>query len=107
MATALPIIATEAELLKTLAAAPYQRGVVALEGGQRCVADLTPAADGVVHVVAQIAGEAEAAALLVRAYQADLAGDVVDWSALPLRYGPACSMWLLADHPAAPAHPGA
>jgi hypothetical protein len=40
-----------------------------------------------------------------KAYDADVAGDASAWAALPLRYGPYCSTWVLLEHPQAPAKP--
>jgi diadenosine tetraphosphate (Ap4A) HIT family hydrolase len=39
--------------------------------------------------------------LLSKAYDADLACDASALAALPLRYGPHCSTWVLSDHPQA------
>jgi hypothetical protein len=44
--------------------------------------------------------------LLNKAYKADVAGNESAWAALPLRYGPYCSTWVLPRHPKAPAKPG-
>jgi hypothetical protein len=44
--------------------------------------------------------------LLNKAYDADVDSDAAAWSALPLRYGPCCSTWLLSEHPQAPTKPG-
>jgi hypothetical protein len=44
--------------------------------------------------------------LLNEAYDADFAGDASAWAALPLRYGPYCSTWVLSEHPKAPSKPG-
>jgi hypothetical protein len=44
--------------------------------------------------------------LLNKAYDADFAGDTSVWAALPLRYGPYCSTWVLSEHPKAPTKPG-
>jgi hypothetical protein len=44
--------------------------------------------------------------LLDKAYDADLACDASAWAALPLRYGPYCSTWVLSEHPHATTKPG-
>ena len=44
--------------------------------------------------------------LLNKAYDADVDRDASTWAALPLRYGPYCSTWVLSEHPQAPTKPG-
>jgi hypothetical protein len=44
--------------------------------------------------------------LLDKAYEADVSSDANAWAALPLRYGPYCSTWVLPEHPKAPVGPG-
>ena len=39
--------------------------------------------------------------LLNKAYDADVDRDASTWAALPLRYGPYCSTWVLSEHPQA------
>jgi hypothetical protein len=56
--------------------------------------------------VAWIDDTGSARELLNKAYDADLAGDASAWAALPLRYGPYCSTWVLSEHPKAPTKPG-
>jgi hypothetical protein len=55
--------------------------------------------------IAWIDDTGSARELLNRAYDADLAGDTSVWAALPLRYGPYCSTWVLSEHPKAPTKP--
>lgn len=56
-----------------------------------------------------VASGSEAASLLDAAWHADgngsTPGDADQWAALPLRYGPWCSCWVLANHPEAPSRP--
>jgi hypothetical protein len=86
-------IATAAELVGLLATAPARLTVETVERGGRYYV-----ADGAT-VVASIAEDSEAAALLKRACNAEIAEDLEAWMALPLRYGPACSQWVHASHP--------
>ncbi len=58
------------------------------------------------HPIAWINETGSARELLDKAYDADLAGDASEWAALPLRYGPYCSTWVLSEHPKAPTKPG-
>jgi hypothetical protein len=44
--------------------------------------------------------------LLNKAYDADVACNASAWAALPLRYGPYCSTWVLSEHPQAATKPG-
>ena len=44
--------------------------------------------------------------LLNKAYDADLTRDASAFAALPLRYGPYCSTWVLSEHPRAATQPG-
>jgi hypothetical protein len=45
--------------------------------------------------------------LLDRALDADRAGNMAEWAALPVQYGPYCSTWVLHEHPRASSTPGA
>ena len=56
--------------------------------------------------IAWIDDTGSARKLLNKAYDADFAGDTSVWAALPLRYGPYCSTWVLSEHPKAPTKPG-
>jgi hypothetical protein len=56
--------------------------------------------------IAWIDDTGSARELLNKAYDADLACDTSVWAALPLRYGPYCSWWVLSEHPDAPTKPG-
>jgi hypothetical protein len=56
--------------------------------------------------IAWIGDTGSARELLNKAYDADFAGDTSVWVALPLRYGPYCSTWVLSEHPKAPTKPG-
>jgi len=58
------------------------------------------------RVIALIDDTGPARELLNKAYDADLAGDAAAWAAIPLRYGPYCSTWVLSEHPKAPTKPG-
>ena len=56
--------------------------------------------------IARIDDTGPARELLNRAYDLDVSGDASGWAALPLRYGPDCSTWVLSEHPQAPTKPG-
>ena len=58
------------------------------------------------NVVAWIIGKGSAMALLQEALYADTEGDPIAWAALPLRYGPCRSTWVLPENPYAPTHLG-
>lgn len=58
------------------------------------------------HLLAWIDDTGPARELLNKAYDADAAGNAAVWAALPLRYGPYCSTWVLSKHPQAPTKPG-
>lgn len=58
------------------------------------------------RVIAWIDKTGPAYELLDKAYDADLACDASAWAALPLRYGPYCSTWVLSEHPHATTKPG-
>jgi len=57
--------------------------------------------------LAWLPDEGTAHDLLRAAYDADCNADSAAWAALPLRYGPYCSTWVLPEHPRAPSRPGA
>jgi hypothetical protein len=69
-------------------------------------AALDPAHTHLADVIAIIGQNSPAAALLDRAVDADCKGETAAWLALPLRYGPYCSTWVLPEHPLAPKKPG-
>ena len=56
--------------------------------------------------IAWIDDTGSARELLNKAYDAAIAGDIAAWAALPLRYGPYCSTWVLSEHPQTPTKPG-
>ncbi len=49
--------------------------------------------------LAWLSDEGTAHDLLEAAYDADCKADSAAWAALPLRYGPYCSTWVLAESP--------
>lgn len=57
--------------------------------------------------IAWIDDTGAARVLLNKAYDADLARDMSAWTALPVRYGPYCSTWVVSEHPQAATKPGA
>jgi hypothetical protein len=58
------------------------------------------------RTIAWIDNSGSARELLNKSYDADVSSDVSVWAALPLRYGPYCSTWVLSEHPKAPVKPG-
>jgi hypothetical protein len=59
-----------------------------------------------IRPIARIDDTGPARELLNEAYDADVTGDASAWAALPLRYGPYCSTWVLSEHPQASTKPG-
>ena len=66
----------------------------------------TDAPRGVGRFLGWIKAGSEAGMLLDAAYRADVGYDPPAWAALPLRYGPYCSTWVLPSHPKASAKCG-
>jgi len=100
-----------ADMLALLREAPRRRVVsyLVLPDGFEgpCVCEFPgDALQGNARVVAIIGEGGTARPVLDQAYEADLAKDGPAWEALPLRYGPHCSMWVLPDHPETPTVPG-
>lgn len=100
-----------AEMLALLREAPRRRVVsyLVLPDGFEgpCVCEFPgETLQGNARVVAVIKEGGTACPILDQAYEADLAKNRLAWDALPVRYGPHCSMWVLPDHAEAPAGPG-
>jgi hypothetical protein len=113
--SAIPTITEADALLAALRENPTRRAVVYIEsrGGpdwEYCCA-VGEFKDDDPHpfcakCVALIADEGSAKAMLRRVLDADLSQNMTEWPALPLRYGPYCSTWVLPEHPRAPTKPG-
>lgn len=99
----IPTIRDVGELLVLLRDSLPARAV-AYVGGDLAVCDC--ANGNSARPIAWIDDTGSARELLNKAYDADLAGDASAWAALPLRYGPYCSTWVLSEHPKAPTKPG-
>jgi hypothetical protein len=104
--TNIPTIRDGGELLILLQESPLTRAVAYVEGNLAVCdcSDGDPARS--TRPIAWVDDTGSARELLGKAYDADLAGDATAWAALPLRYGPYCSTWVLSEHPKAPAKPG-
>jgi hypothetical protein len=102
----IPTIRDVRELLVFLRESVSKRAV-AYVGGDLAVCDC---AEGSLarptRPLAWIDHTGTASELLNKAYEADIASDASAWAALPLRYGPYCSTWVLSEHPQAPTKPG-
>jgi hypothetical protein len=102
----IPTIGNVSELLVLLRESLPTRAIAYL-GDNLAVCDC---ADGdparPTRVIALIDDMGPARELLNKAYDADIAGDISAWTALPLRYGPYCSTWVLSEHPQTPKEPG-
>jgi Domain of unknown function (DUF4145) len=103
-----PRISDAADMLRLLRINPAKRAVVYAnmpddEYG-RCVAEVD-ARVCAVRVLAWL-DDGSATLLLDAAYKADFGGDTTAWAALPLRYGPCCSTWVLPESLIAPSKPG-
>src|SRR5579863_8615454 len=99
-------ISNDIELLVLLRENPPTRAVAYVRG-DIAVCDCTtgdPARP--TRPIAWIDDTGPARELLKKAYDADLGGDAAAWAVLPVRYGPYCSTWVLAEHPQAPTKPG-
>ena len=99
----IPTIHDVGEMLVLLRDSPPTRAV-AYVGHDLAVCDCTNGNPA--RPIAWIDDTGSARELLNKAYDADLAGDTSVWAALPLRYGPYCSTWVLSEHPDAPTKPG-
>jgi hypothetical protein len=102
-----PTIRSVDELLVLLREGLLTRAV-AYVGDDLAVCDCADGDPGrPIRSIAWIDSTGSARELLNRAYDADLARDASVWAALPLRYGPYCSTWVLSEHPQAATKPGA
>ena len=99
----IPTIHDVGELLVLLRDGPPTRAV-AYVGHDLAVCDCANGSPP--RPIAWIDDPGSARELLNKAYDADLARDTSVWAALPLRYGPSCSTWVLPEHPEAPTKPG-
>jgi hypothetical protein len=105
--TNIPTIRAVGELLVLLRERLDMRAVSYIEG-DLAVCDCADGNPGrPTRAVAWIDEAGPARELLNKAYDADVARDVSAWAALPLRYGPYCSTWVLSEHPQATTKPGA
>lgn len=96
-----PTITTDTELLDLLRSSPTTCGVGSTDDGELYVAEFAPNVAHVTRLVAWIADEGSARALLDRVQDIACDGDHAARETLPLRYGPWCSTWVLPDHPRA------
>src|SRR4051812_6136924 len=102
-----PEIANDAELLALLREAPAVRAVAYPDNKNPAVCECRDGDPGRPHrVLARVSDTGSARKLLTHCQDADIEGDVAAWAALPLRYGPYCSTWVLPEHPRAPSKPG-
>jgi hypothetical protein len=98
----IPTIRDVGELLVLLRESPLTRAVAYVEG-DHAVCDCANGDPGCpTRTIACIDNTGPARELLTKAYDADIACDASAWAALPLRYGPYCSTWVLSEHPQAP-----
>ena len=98
----------EVEELLLLLRESVRTRVVAYVGDAVAVCDCVDGDPGrPIRPIAWIDDTGPARELLNEAYDADVAPDASAWAALPLRYGPYCSTWVLSEHPQAATKPGA
>ena len=100
-------ILTEQELLSSLREAASRRVVAYAWDGEEQYPAVIECAEGAPdfetgELVAWINPDSEAAQLLFRALDARCENNLEVFSALPVRYGPFCSTWVLPSHPLAP-----
>jgi hypothetical protein len=97
----------EVEELLLLLRESLRTRVVAYVGDDVAVCDCVAGDPGrPIRPLARIDDTGPTRELLDEAYDADVAGDAFAWAALPLRYGPYCSTWVLSEHPQASTKPG-
>jgi hypothetical protein len=102
----IPRIRNVGKLLVLLRESPLTRAVAYVEGAL-AVCDCADGDPGhPTRPIAWIDDTGGARELLNEAYDADVDGDAAAWAALPLRYGPYCSTWVLSEHPKATIKPG-
>jgi|SRR6516164_896412 hypothetical protein len=102
----IPRIRNIGKLLVLLRESPLTRAVAYVEGNL-AVCDCANGDPGKpTRPLAWIDDTGPARELLNKAYDADVARDASAWAALPLRYGPYCSTWVLSEHPKAATKPG-
>jgi hypothetical protein len=103
-----PRISDVTDMLRLLQIDPAKRAVVYTDMHDdeygRCVAEVD-ARLRAVRILAWL-DDGSATLLMDAAYEADCGGDTAAWAALPLRYGPYCSTWVLPQSPIAPSKPG-
>jgi hypothetical protein len=105
-----PKVITDAEdMLALLQADPSNRAIAYVthsEGDEyRALVEVNESCF-VKRRVAWLADEGTAHDLLEAACNADCDGDAVAWASLPVRYGPHCSTWVLAEGLHAPKKAG-
>jgi hypothetical protein len=102
----IPTIRDIGELLVLLRESLHTRAVAYIEN-DLAICDCADGNPGrPTRPIAWIDETGPARELLNKAYDADVARDASAWAALPLRYGPYCSTWVLSEHPQAATKPG-
>jgi hypothetical protein len=102
----IPTIRDVGELLVLLRERLHTRAVSYIED-DLAVCDCADGDPGCpTRLIAWIDETGPARELLNKAYDADVGRDASSWAALPLRYGPYCSTWVLSEHPQAANKPG-